>query len=146
MKVRLLLNREGRCRLDCQPAKPPDRIKIALARDPIDNHDPLLYHKTTQRLAYDLAKSSRPDADDILFWNHSAEITETTTGNIVFELDAALVTPPVHCGLLPGTMRADLLEKGDIHERVVQKHDIGRARSVYLINSVRKWVPADLIE
>jgi len=146
MKVRLLVDREGMCRLDCQPLKPPDRIRIALARDPIDKEDLFLYHKTTHRLVYDRAKSLRPDADDVLLWNNCGEITETTVGNIVFELDGTLVTPPVGCGLLPGTMRADLLEKGAIEERVIHKQDISRAGSIYLINSVRKWAPADLTE
>lgn len=146
MKVRLLVDREGRCRLDCQPIKPLDRIRIALARDPIDKEDLFLYHKTTHRLVYDRAKSLRPDADDVLLWNNDGEITETTVGNVVFELDGKLVTPPVGCGLLPGTMRADLLEKGTIQKRVIRKEHISRAGSIYLINSVRKWAPADLIE
>jgi len=49
------------------------------------------------------------------------------------------VTPPVSCGLLAGTFRDELLEKGEIEERAVSLSDLKRAKAVWLINSVRKW-------
>ena len=77
----------------------------------------------------------------MLLWNEVGELTETTIGNLVLDLDGRLVTPPVACGLLPGTFRAQLLEDGTVVEQVVSRSDLDRAVSVWLVNSVRGWVP-----
>jgi len=105
-----------------------------------------LYHKTTARAVYDRARASRPDCDDVILWNARGEITETTTANIVADIGGELVTPPVSCGLLAGTMRAHLLAQGEITERIMTKTDVRRVRSIYLINSVRQWINATLRE
>jgi len=65
-------------------------------------------------------------------------VTEFCAANIVVELDGALLTPPVGCGLLPGTFRAWLLKKGKVREGVVKLDQLRRCRRIYLCNSVRK--------
>jgi para-aminobenzoate synthetase / 4-amino-4-deoxychorismate lyase len=45
----------------------------------------------------------------------------------------------VHCGLLAGTFRAELLARGEIQERVVTLDDLRSASRVWLINSVHQW-------
>ena len=37
--------------------------------------------------------------------------------NLHLEIDGALCTPPVECGLLPGVARAELLARGVLRER-----------------------------
>ena len=76
----------------------------------------------------------------MLLWNEDGEVTEFTIGNVVFELDCTLVTPPRECGLLAGTFRQELLDAGDITERVIHRDDIARAAGIWLVNSVREWV------
>jgi branched-subunit amino acid aminotransferase/4-amino-4-deoxychorismate lyase len=49
-------------------------------------------------------------------------------------------TPPVACGLLPGTFRAELLDTARIRERVMTRDDIRSASRVWLINSLREWI------
>jgi len=146
-KVQLVVSRQGR--LDVR-ATPLDRIpirqpaRVALAAQPIDSNDPFLYHKTTRRPAYEAARAARPGYDDVLVWNERGELTESTIANIVVEKDGALVTPPVTCGLLPGTFRAWLLEQNVIRERVIRLEEIKDGQTMYLINSVRKWIDAVL--
>ncbi|MBI5566910.1 MAG: aminotransferase class IV [Chloroflexi bacterium] len=53
-------------------------------------------------------------------------------------------TPPIDCGLLPGTFRADLIERGLIRERVILKGELSAATHIWLINSVRGWLEAQL--
>jgi para-aminobenzoate synthetase / 4-amino-4-deoxychorismate lyase len=53
-------------------------------------------------------------------------------------------TPPVHCGLLAGTFRAEQLDTGAIRERVLSKAEVTSASRLWLINSVRGWVEAQL--
>jgi para-aminobenzoate synthetase/4-amino-4-deoxychorismate lyase len=66
------------------------------------------------------------------------EVTESCIANIVVELDGVLYTPPVQCGLLPGTYRALLLELGKVKERVIRIDDLAKSPHIYLISSVRK--------
>ena len=48
------------------------------------------------------------------------------------------------CGLLGGTLRAELLATGAIRERRVRVDDLEHATGIWLINSVRGWMPAVL--
>lgn len=54
-------------------------------------------------------------------------------------------TPPRAAGLLAGTLREELLARGEIKERVIYKDELRRAGSFFLINSVRQWMPAVLV-
>ena len=83
---------------------------------------------------------------DVLLWNADGAVTELTRGNLVVELDGERFTPPVDCGLLAGTFRAELLERGDIAERVLTVHDVRRATRLWFVNSLRGWVPIALVE
>lgn len=141
-KVRLLVAQDGRVRVEAAPLEPmPTRpLRVALAPEPVDPTDPFLYHKTTCRRVYDRALAARPGYDDVLLWNRRGELTESTRANLVVRLDGRLYTPPVDCGLLPGTLRAALLEEGVIHERVLTLADLARSERVWLINSVRGWM------
>jgi para-aminobenzoate synthetase/4-amino-4-deoxychorismate lyase len=109
---------------------------------PIDPGDVFLYHKTTNRRVYDAAR--RPDADDVILWNADRQVTETTIANIVAEIDGRKLTPPVECGLLPGTFRAQLLDDHVIEEGVITIDQIREASSLWLVNSVREWRAAQL--
>lgn len=71
-------------------------------------------------------------------------MTETSRANLVLEIDGEKLTPPVSSGLLPGTLRQELLENGTIQERVLFPDDLGRATRIRLINSVRGWMEAEL--
>jgi len=145
-RVRLTLNAAGEPHLTVQAMLPvePHRWLLGLAPFPVDSADSMLYHKTTQRGLYKRAAQACPDCDDVLLWNERGEITESTIANLVVELDGGFYTPPVASGLLPGTLRGRLLARGRIRERVITVQDLRRARSLYLVNSVRGRVPAHL--
>jgi para-aminobenzoate synthetase/4-amino-4-deoxychorismate lyase len=64
----------------------------------------------------------------------------------VVKLDGLLVTPPLACGLLPGVLREELLELGEITEQILFPVDLERADEIWCINSVRGWRPAILVE
>ncbi len=78
-------------------------------------------------------------------WNQRGEVTESTVANLVAEIDGIRVTPPVTCGLLAGTYRAELLETGALRERVLTKDDLARSSRIWLINSLRGWIEASLV-
>ena len=145
-KVRLLLGHDGTVVCEAADLEPlPDRpVYAALAREPIDPHDVFLFHKTTRRTVYEHARASRPDAEAVILWNAFNEVTEGTDFNIVVEREGIKVTPPIGCGLLPGTLRAELLANGEIIEQRISVDQLRAAGRGWLINSVRGWVPFTL--
>ncbi|MBO1056680.1 MAG: hypothetical protein HEQ27_09260 [Dolichospermum sp. JUN01] len=147
-KVRLLLNSDGEITYQTMPLSPvknQELVKLGMCCTPVDSTNIFLYHKTTNRQVYEIAKAAFPDCDDVLFWNERGEITETSIGNIVVELNGELLTPPVKCGLLAGTFRANLLDQGKIREEIMTIEMLKYSNRIYIINSVKKWREAVLI-
>jgi len=64
-------------------------------------------------------------------------VTEFTIGNVIVEIDGERYTPPRSCGLLGGTLRAELLERGAIRERIITLDDLSSTTRLWLINSLR---------
>jgi len=145
-RLRLLLSNDGQPTIECAPHADESRAwRVAFALEPIDSRDPFIRHKTTRRLIYDAAKRAQPDLDDVLLWNERGEVTESTIGNVVAEIDGVRYTPPLSSGLLGGTFRAEQLDAGAIRERVLTRADVASAPRLWLINSVRRWVEAILV-
>jgi para-aminobenzoate synthetase/4-amino-4-deoxychorismate lyase len=137
-KVRLEASAGGNIVLKDEDVKPSTPVRIALAREPVDSSDVFLRHKTSRREVYERALAQHPEAQDVLLWNERRELTESCNANVVLELDGRRVTPALTSGLLPGTYRGHLLEKGEIEERAVPLESLERASGLFLINSVRR--------
>jgi len=146
-RIRLLVTFGGAIRIETFPLNtlPPDGLRAALTASPISRKNRFLFHKTTHRRLYTTRRAEHPDLDETLLWNEEGELTEFTTGNLIVEQDGGRWTPPVDCGVLPGTLRAELLATGAISERVLHPSDLTSATALWLINSVRGWVPIRLI-
>lgn len=147
-KLRVLLDRTGRLHIETHPLPPPSHhpLRLVLAQAPVDINNRFLYHKTTMRQVYTQARATAdPRADDVLLYNQRGELTETTIANIVLTLDGRRYTPPVRCGLLPGTLRQHLLETGAIEEQILAIDCLARAEAITLINSVRGEMEARLL-
>lgn len=146
-KTRLLLAADGGFQIESSPLQPlVQPLKLAVAAAPVDPNDLLLYLKTEQRQRYDQARQKQPEADEVLLCNNQGELTEGSFTNLVLKLDNRLVTPPLCSGLLPGVMRQELLEQETITEQVLYPQDLQRAEEIWLINSVRGWLRAELME
>jgi len=76
--------------------------------------------------------------------NEVGRYTEFTIGNLVIELEGVRITPPVSEGLLPGVFREELIETEQIVEKAIAHADLRAASAIWLINSVRGWVPVVL--
>jgi para-aminobenzoate synthetase/4-amino-4-deoxychorismate lyase len=147
-RVRLLASVGGKIQiesvaLDELPATP---ARVAFALSPVQRQDKFLYHKTTHRMLYDFQRAQHPDCFDVLLWNEDGELTEFTNGNLVIEIEGERLTPARDSGLLAGTMRAELIERGAIREAVITRSSLGKSARMWLINSVRGWVPVSLAE
>ncbi|KAJ1961364.1 hypothetical protein GGI12_003292 [Dipsacomyces acuminosporus] len=120
---------------------------------PTDTDSVFVRCKTTHRRVYaDAAErvpaQYRKPATQVLLYNTRNEITEGNIANVAIgvpdEGDPSaftFVTPPLHCGLLPGTVRADLVKKGEVVERTVTvdqfKEAVRNGWPVKCMNSVR---------
>jgi para-aminobenzoate synthetase / 4-amino-4-deoxychorismate lyase len=148
-RIRLVLHRDGRVSLQHGPLLGnvhggPQLVR--LAREPVSEGNRFLYHKTTRRVVYDNAMQSVTDCDDVLLWNSQGFVTETTIANVVVEIGGRRVTPPVSCGLLGGTYRQWLLDRGEIEEWPIHLDDIHNIDRFTLINSVRGQWAAQLLK
>ena len=146
-RLRLLLAEDGTPTLQVQPLAPLGSgpiYRVALARRPIDRADVFLCHKTTNRRIYEDAKADFPGHDDVLLYNAENEVTESTIATLAVEIDGALCTPPVDCGLLPGVARAELLARGVLRERPISLELLRSAPRLFLLNSIRGLFPAVL--
>ncbi|MBN2013423.1 aminodeoxychorismate synthase component I [candidate division KSB1 bacterium] len=149
-KIRLLVSKEGKfstkiTRIDIRKSSRPVHLKISNVR--VESSDPLLFHKTTHRNIFNKAKQMcGATCDDVVLVNERGEITETSIFNIVVNSNGNMLTPARDCGLLAGTFREWLIDQNRIKEAVLTPGDIEQCREIFVINSVRKWQRAILID
>jgi len=142
--VRLLLDQSGALESKAVPFQPTQMdqpLNICL-----DSGNTFLFHKTTQRDIYQSARRDFPGFDDVLLYNELEELTEFSIGNLVVELDGKLFTPPISCGVLPGTFRAHLLETGQVVEKAILVEQLKDCTKIFRVNSIRKWQRAQIKE
>lgn len=141
-RVRVLLDRSGELTFESRPFElqgKSEPLDVCLANGPIDSSNVFLFHKTTERAVYESAREGCEIFDDVLLYNQAGELTEFTIGNLVVELDGQLLTPPIACGVLPGTFRAHLVETGQVLERTIPLKRVRECRQIFRVNSIRKW-------
>jgi len=147
-KVRVVIDRTGGLSADVQSITPGAWAvrTVAMADAPVDPGDVFLYHKTTNRGVYSRALAAAPaGVDDVVLWNDRGEVTESCMANLVVQCGGRKFTPPVESGLLPGTFRQELVDTGQAEERVVNVDELASADGVYLVNSVRRWMRAEIL-
>jgi para-aminobenzoate synthetase/4-amino-4-deoxychorismate lyase len=147
-KARLLVGQDGRPTVETVPlavGEGPSPLRLGVALEPVWSGDRWLYHKTTERGVYERAHAGRPDCDDVVLVNERGEVTETSRANLVVEMDGRRYTPPVSCGLLAGTARQELLERGEIAARILSVDDLRQAQRMWTLNSVRGLQAAELV-
>ena len=148
-KVRLLLDRQGGMELEALALEPgpAPAPRLAVAHEPglrVDPGDLMFFHKTDRREVYERALAAHPDSDDVVLVNTRGEVTESSRANLVVRLDGRWLTPALDCGLLPGSFRERLVERGRLREAVIFPEDLARAEAVGLVNSVRGWMRAEV--
>lgn len=126
------------------PAREPTLLTID--ERPISSADARSFHKLVDRRHFDDRRRRHPYADDVLCVNEHGHITESTIANVAFLMDGTWVTPRMEEGLLPGILRAVLLNDGTIVEGVVTIPQARGAQAIGLINSMSGWYPAVLVD
>jgi len=152
-KIRLLLAPDGTLSVSVTPIEPPGHKeplpRAVISTTAVSSADPMLRHKTTRRALYDAelkAWSARTGCFDVLFVNERAEVTEGARTNLFIQRGATMLTPPLACGLLDGTLRRWMLDSQAMPTRecVLTVADLASADRIFLGNSVRGLVEVRL--
>lgn len=148
-RVRLLISKTGVITIECSPIelvhdKP---IRLLLSDRATDPSEIYLYHKTTNRAAYDsdLACTREQGFFDVLYANTNGELTECSITNICIKVNGIWYTPPIDCGLLPGIWRRGMIENQGVVEKILTPGDLPQAESVIIGNSVRGTIAVESI-
>ncbi|MDQ3246805.1 MAG: aminodeoxychorismate synthase component I [Pseudomonadota bacterium] len=113
MIARLLLSPSGAIAIESKRLEPPEEhpVPVAVRPLPVDPSDPRLRFKTTDRRFYDDARLES-GAFEVVFTDAQGLLTEGSFTNIFVERDGKLLTPAIERGILPGVLRATLLDEG----------------------------------
>jgi len=105
-------------------------------------------HKTTSRMAWDLAREEAraAGADEALLVSPEGRVLEGAASNVFVLRDDEVLTPPLAHDVLPGITRAIVLELCGAmgirrRETVVTPEHLRGAGEVFLTNSVQEVVP-----
>jgi para-aminobenzoate synthetase/4-amino-4-deoxychorismate lyase len=148
LRIRLLLSEAGVVTVTTTPLPPPDPdtiMRFVVSESILDSSDVFLFHKTTRRGLYDQEwqkHSETMGADEVIYVNERGELAEGSRTTIFLERNGRLETPVLSSGLLPGTLRAELIAQGRAVEAVLTLEDLGSADAIFLGNSVRGLVRA----
>ncbi|MEM7666522.1 MAG: aminodeoxychorismate synthase component I [Pseudomonadota bacterium] len=146
-KLRLLASRSGATSLETGPMPPPfkDALKVIALPNPLDPSDWRLSHKTSDRGFYEdaLTAAKSMGAGEAILVRDDGLVTEGSFTNIFVERDGVLLTPPATLGLLPGVLRAYLIEKEQAREAELTLDDL--TDGFMLGNAVRGLFKGQLI-
>ncbi len=148
LRVRLLLDEDGKTTVSITPlgaAVSGEPMRYVISDTHLSAGDLFLYHKTTRRELYDREWQHFSDtlgADEVIYLNTRGELAEGSRTSIFLERDGTLLTPAIASGVLPGTLRASLIDEGRAVEAILRPDDLAHAKVVYLGNSVRGLVRA----
>jgi len=138
-RVRLLLGRSGAIAIGIAPMPPLPHGPVSVAIRPLEvaPDDFRLAHKTSRRGFYTRAEG----AFETVYTDPDGYLTEGSfTSIFVRNADGVLVTPPLRRGLLPGVLRAELIESGRAIEGDLRPKDL--ESGFFIGNALRGLVSA----
>ncbi|HWU94828.1 MAG TPA: aminotransferase class IV, partial [Sphingomonas sp.] len=121
------------------PEAPATPVQVAVQPRKVAPDDFRLAHKTSRRGFYDAARKAS-GAWEVVFTDDTGHLTEGSFTSIFVERGGMLVTPPLARGLLPGVLRAELLESGRAVEGELTPADL--ETGFYIGNALRGLVSA----
>lgn len=143
-RIRLLLARGGALVVEVGPA--PARfdgvMPVRVVPLPVSPLDLRLRHKTSARGFYDAARAAA-GTGEVVFETPDGLLTEGSYTSLFVPRGDVLVTPPLALGLLPGVLRAHLIETGRAIEGPLTRADL---RDGFLLgNALRGLFRAEMV-
>ncbi|TZG29640.1 aminodeoxychorismate synthase component I [Sphingomonas montanisoli] len=142
-KIRLLLARSGALAIEVRPLPetPTETVAVKLVPLPTTRDDFRLQHKTSDRAFLDKARHEA-GTFEVIFVDEDGYLTEGSFTNIFVERDGVLHTPLIGA-LMPGVLRARLLDEGKAIETALKPDDL--TNGFFIGNALRGLMPARLI-
>ena len=143
--LRLLLSPSGAMAIELKPIPeiPIQPVPVAVRPLPVAHDDIRLSYKTTARSFMEEARREGGMFETI-FVDRDGHLTEGSFTSIFVERDGKYHTPPVARGLLPGLLRAQLIEEGKAEEADLTVDDL--AGGFIIGNMVRGLIKARLAD
>ena len=143
-RIRLVLSPSGAIAIESAPLPhSPAQATVAIVPLPVAATDFRLCHKTSARAFYDDARKAA-GTFEVVFEDADGFLTEGSFTSLFIQRGAILVTPPLRpgqfSGLLPGILRAEMLDSGRAIEAPVTRADL--ADGFFIGNAVRGLIPA----
>jgi branched-chain amino acid aminotransferase len=85
-------------------------------------------------------------ADEAIVLNEQGQVSEGSVTNLLFLLDGDWITPPISDGVLPGVMRALVIEYCGVLVRSISASDLPSVQSGFLLSSLRIAQPIASID
>jgi para-aminobenzoate synthetase/4-amino-4-deoxychorismate lyase len=139
-RIRLMLAPSGAVAIEvaAMPAMPEAAVAVTIAPLPVAPDDFRLRHKTSDRAFYDKARQGFETVFEV-----DGHVTEGSFTNVFVERGGVLLTPPLSAGLLPGVLRAELIDSGRAAEAPLTRADLNQG--FFIGNALRGLIPAKLI-
>lgn len=150
--IRIVLKKNAEFHISHRPLlfKNPEKARrIAVSKNYVLSGDPLREHKTTRREFFEKEFARvhyATQCDEVIFFNEQELLCEGSYTSIFVKNGDVLLTPTLSAGLLPGILRHILLANGDAVEADLQLSDLLNAEEIYIGNSVRGLMKAELID
>ena len=85
-------------------------------------------------------------ADEAIVCNDKGKICEGSVTNLLLRIEDRWVTPPISDGVLPGVMRALVIEYCGVAVRSIDRSELPRVQSALLLSSLRIAQPVTAID
>jgi para-aminobenzoate synthetase/4-amino-4-deoxychorismate lyase len=147
-RLRLATNHAGAFAAQTGELKPlQEPVGVLLAPEATVSSELFLRHKSTMRERYDAAwkGAEAQGAFDQLFFNERGELTEGGRSNVFVKLGGRWFTPPLASGLLPGVMRAVIIDAWSAEERTITRKILAGAEDIVLCNALRGALRAKIL-
>ena len=151
-RLTILLDRNGEVDIKtevapswCDAPDSPYVLIGAIASQSVSSDNVYLFHNTTDTRLQDRLARKHPDADVVFLVNQREEVAGSLAGNVIVDLDGRWVTPPLSCGAVGCSFRAELLERGEIEEGFVTRAELESAERVMLIDDIYGWRAVGMI-
>lgn len=140
-RIRLVLAPSGAIAIEVAPAPAPfvGPVDVAVVPLPVHPSDLRLAHKTSARAFYDDARRAAGTAE-VVFVRADGLLTEGSFTSLFVPDRGRLLTPPLAHGLLPGVLRASLIDEGRAVEAPLTRADL--AGGFLVGNALRGLMPA----
>jgi para-aminobenzoate synthetase/4-amino-4-deoxychorismate lyase len=140
-RIRLVLAASGAIAIEVAPlpAPPAGPMTVRIVPRPVAASDFRLRHKTSDRAFYDAVRQEAA-TDEVLFTDEQGFLTEGSFTSLFVQRDGMLITPPLSRGLLPGVLRAELIDEGRAVEGELSPADL--AGGFFVGNALRGLLPA----